>query len=196
MSSAKLSIHVLRATLTRDICTKQPRLPPPILTQLHESSHKSNALITSHRYSCRLDVGNSFYFLIFFSTFFIYFWNRERQSMNGGGSEGGRHRIQNRLQALSCRHSTEPDAGLELADREIVTWLKSDAQPTAPPRRPRKLIFKCNPLWWDAFLFSTYRLCLNAFSKASSLGVTRRLCNEGFEDTSWGHHFPCCFTWH
>ena len=28
-----------------------------------------------------------------------------------------------RLQAVS----TEPDAGLELPDREIVTWLKSDA---------------------------------------------------------------------
>ena len=24
---------------------------------------------------------------IFFSTFFIYFWDRERQSMNGGGAE-------------------------------------------------------------------------------------------------------------
>ena len=37
--------------------------------------------------------------------------------MNGGrGRERGRHRI-----------SLEPDAGLELTDREIVTWLKSDA---------------------------------------------------------------------
>ena len=32
--------------------------------------------------------------------------------------------------------SSEPDAGLELTDREIVTWLKLDAQPTEPPRRP------------------------------------------------------------
>ena len=35
---------------------------------------------------------------------FIYFWDRERQSMNGRGSERGRHRIWNRLQALSCQH--------------------------------------------------------------------------------------------
>ena len=36
-----------------------------------------------------------------FSTF-IYFWDRERQSMNGGGAESrGRHRIGSRLQALS-----------------------------------------------------------------------------------------------
>ena len=31
-------------------------------------------------------IKNEFFFLIFFSTF-IYFWDRERQSMNGGGAE-------------------------------------------------------------------------------------------------------------
>ena len=40
----------------------------------------------------------------FFFVMYIYFWDRERQSMNGGGSERGRHRIWNRLQALSCQH--------------------------------------------------------------------------------------------
>ena len=40
------------------------------------------------------------FFLIIFSTV-IYFWDRERQSMNGGGAERGRHRIKDRLQALS-----------------------------------------------------------------------------------------------
>ena len=50
---------------------------------------------------------------------FIYFWDRERQSMNGGGSERGRHRIWNRHQALSCQH-----VGLELTDHEIITWAK------------------------------------------------------------------------
>ena len=42
-----------------------------------------------------------------------------------------------RLRAIS----PEPDAGLELTDREIVTWLKSDAQPTEPPRRPQNPLF-------------------------------------------------------
>ena len=67
-----------------------------------------------------------FFFLIFFSTFFIYFWHRERQSMNGGGAEregDTESEIGSRLQAIS----PEPDAGLELTDREIVIWLKSDA---------------------------------------------------------------------
>ena len=51
---------------------------------------------------------------------FIYFWDRERQSMTGEGQrEGGTEsETGSRLWAVS----TEPDAGLELTDREIVTW--------------------------------------------------------------------------
>ena len=61
-----------------------------------------------------------------FSTFFIYFGDRERQSRNGGGAEregDTESETGSRLRAIS----PEPDAGLELPDREIVTWLKSDA---------------------------------------------------------------------
>ena len=70
-----------------------------------------------------------FIFLIFFKNFFstfIYFWDRERQSMNGRGAEregDTEPETGSRLRAIS----PEPDAGLELTDREIVTWLKSDA---------------------------------------------------------------------
>ena len=66
-----------------------------------------------------------FFFLILFSTF-IYFWDRERQSMNGGGAEREgvtESETGSRLRTIS----PEPDAGLELTDREIVTWLKSEA---------------------------------------------------------------------
>ena len=55
--------------------------------------------------------------------------------MNGGGAEregDTESETGSRLWAIS----PEPDAGLELPDREIVTWLKSEAQPTVPPRRP------------------------------------------------------------
>ena len=65
-------------------------------------------------------------FKIFFSNVFIYFWDRERQSMNGGEAEregDTESETGSRLQAIS----PEPDAGLELTGREIVTWLKSDA---------------------------------------------------------------------
>ena len=52
---------------------------------------------------------------------FIYFWDRVRQSMNGGGSEregDTESETGSRLWAVS----TEPRAGLELKDFEIMTW--------------------------------------------------------------------------
>ena len=55
----------------------------------------------------------------------IYFWDRERQSINGGGAEregDTESETGSRLRAIS----PEPDLGLELTDREIITWLKSD----------------------------------------------------------------------
>ena len=61
-----------------------------------------------------------FIYLFIFLTF-IYFWDRERQSMNGGGSEREgetESETGSRLWAVS----TEPDAGLELTTREIMTW--------------------------------------------------------------------------
>ena len=61
--------------------------------------------------------------------------------MNGGGAERDgdtESEAGSRLRAIS----PEPDAGLEPTDRKIVTWLKSDAQPTAPPRRPKYSYFK------------------------------------------------------
>ena len=87
--------------------------------------------------------GSYFFFLIFFSTFFIYFWDREKQSMNGGAEREGDTASEtgSRLPAIS----PEPDTGLKLTDREIVTWLKSDAQPTAPPRRPWEWFLKGPP---------------------------------------------------
>ena len=74
-------------------------------------------------------------FKFFFQRLFI-FWDRERQSMNRRGAEregDTESETGSRLRAIS----PVPDVGLELTDREIVTWLKSDAQPTAPPRRPK-----------------------------------------------------------
>ena len=59
--------------------------------------------------------------------------------MNGGGAEregDTESETGSRLRVIS----PEPNAGLELTDREIVTWLKSDAQPTAPPRRSLKFL--------------------------------------------------------
>ena len=65
----------------------------------------------------------------FFLTFLFNFGterDRARQSMNGGGAEregDTESETGSRLRAIS----PEPDTGLELPDRKIVTWLKSDA---------------------------------------------------------------------
>ena len=57
----------------------------------------------------------NFYFFIFFSAF-IYFWDRERQSMNGGGAEREGDR-ESEVGSRPRAASTEPDAGLELTNQ-------------------------------------------------------------------------------
>ena len=72
---------------------------------------------------------------------FIYFWERETEIEQ---EQGGAEREGDTESDAGCRLravSPEPDAGLELTDREIVTWPKSDAQPMEPPRRPRFFFF-------------------------------------------------------
>ena len=52
---------------------------------------------------------------------FIYFWETERQSVNMGGAEregDTESEAGSRLWAVS----TEPDTGLELKNRETMTW--------------------------------------------------------------------------
>ena len=50
------------------------------------------------------------------------------------------------------KKGTEPDAGLELTDREIMP--RSDAQPTEPPRRPFSLLFWS--LWQNMSYVTTW----------------------------------------
>ena len=65
---------------------------------------------------------------------FIYFWDRESQSMNGGGSERGR---QNLKQAPGSELSAQsPTWGSNSWTTRSWPELKSFAQPTEPPRRP------------------------------------------------------------
>ena len=52
---------------------------------------------------------------------FIYFWQKDRVSMSGGGAEregDTESKAGSRLWAVS----TEPDTGLELTSCEIMTW--------------------------------------------------------------------------
>ena len=66
---------------------------------------------------------NIIYFFYFKTFFFkcLFIFERQRETGNEQGRGRGRrnHRIQSRLQAL--RVSTEPDAGLEPTNQEIMT---------------------------------------------------------------------------
>ena len=72
--------------------------------------------------------------------FFIYFWDRERQSMNGGGAEregDTESEAGSRLWTIS----PEPDAGLELTDREIVTWAEGSRSTDWATQAPQLCLF-------------------------------------------------------
>ena len=68
-------------------------------------------------------VGQKLSFLLFlrFVNVYLFLRERERQSASGGEAERMRHRIQSRLQALSCQR--EPNMRLELMN-EIMTSAK------------------------------------------------------------------------
>ena len=89
----------------------------------------------------------------FFLTF-IYFWDRERQRMNRGGSERGRPESEtgSRLWAVS----TEPDAGLELMDHEIMTWAEVGPLTDWAPQAPQTLTFSKVSLSLTGFDVRTY----------------------------------------
>ena len=88
---------------------------------------------------------------IFFFYVFIYFCDRERQSMSRGGAEregDTESKAGSRLWAVS----TEPDAGLEPTDCEIMTWAKvgcsTDWATQAPPLKCfLKFFFKFIYFW-------------------------------------------------
>ena len=67
----------------------------------------------------RFEETDSNFFLIFFSCLFTFDRETETEHDQGRGRERGRQRVGKRLQAPSS--STEPNAGLELRNSEIVT---------------------------------------------------------------------------
>ena len=71
----------------------------------------------------------------------IYFWERERDSMSGGGAESEgdtESAVGSRLWAVS----TEPDVGLELKNREIMTWAEVGRLTDWATQAPLKCVFR------------------------------------------------------
>ena len=91
-----------------------------------------------------------FFFLkIFFFNVYLFLRQRERQSMNGGGAEReGDTELEagSRLWAIS----PEPDAGLKLTDREIVTWAEVGPLTDWATQAPQEsiLLFSSSVLGW------------------------------------------------
>ena len=52
----------------------------------------------------------------------VYFWERERESVRACTSRGEAERRRRGIQSGPCADSTEPDAGPQLANCEVVTW--------------------------------------------------------------------------
>ena len=86
----------------------------------------------------------------------MFIFERERQTECkwARGRERGRHRIWSRLQDLSCH--TEPDAGLELMNCEIMTWAEVGRLTNWATQAPLFLSFFLNlqvnlmcPFWED-----------------------------------------------
>ena len=69
---------------------------------------------------------------------FIHFWETERQNTSGaGGRAEGKEDTESEAGSRLRAVSTEPDAGLEFTDREIMTWAEvgglTDWATQAPP---------------------------------------------------------------
>ena len=68
---------------------------------------------------------------------FIYFWEQERQSTSRGWGREREGDTESEAGSRLWAVSTEPNAGLELTNREVMTWaevrtLKRRSHPGAP----------------------------------------------------------------
>ena len=90
-----------------------------------------------------------FIYLLKKNFFNVYFWDRERQSMNGGGSEREgvtESETGSRLWAVS----TEPFAGLKLTNCEIMTWAEFGRLTDWATQAPQEEHFKQETAWAKA----------------------------------------------
>ena len=86
------------------------------------------------------------FFSFFFFLMFIYFWQIEKQRMNRGGAEreGDTESVaDSRLWVVR----TEPDTGLEVTDREIMTWAEVGRSTDWATQAPQQDFFQELRLW-------------------------------------------------
>ena len=100
-----------------------------------------------------------FYQSPFFFIYILKFIKFLRESMlahvSGGGAEGWKERIPSRL----CAVSAEPDAGLNLTNREIMTWAEIKSwclTDWGAPATPVSTVFPFPVLPWRIVGFKQY----------------------------------------
>ena len=124
----------------------------------------------------------SFIFLFFFNVYF-YFWDRERQSMNGGGSEregDTESEIGSRLWVVS----TEPNAGLELTDRETMTWAEVGRLTDWATQAPlNNVCFNWSSRWFWCRLMSENHYTLLPKGAKSLEGLKYHSLGKGEQET-------------
>ena len=62
----------------------------------------------------------------------MFIFERERRSVSGAEAEREGD-TESKAGSRPCSVSTEPDTGLKLTNREIMTWAKTDWLTQAPP---------------------------------------------------------------
>ena len=99
-----------------------------------------------------------FYFIVlFFFLTFIYFWDRERQSMNRGRSrERGRHRIWNRLQDLRCQHRSRRGAQTHGPWDHDLSRSRTLNRPSHPGAPISLLFLPCQSIYHLILFFYSY----------------------------------------
>ena len=123
-------------------------------------------------------------FLIWKVYLFLRETERDRMQVEEGQRERGRHRIQagSRLRAVST------DTGLEPTNCEIMIWLKWDAQPAEPPRRPLDITLTnaCgpHPTYWGRKWGEKGEKSKLALSTWLGSPRTSRLLVLGFSDSN------------
>ena len=103
---------------------------------------------------------------VFLFFFLSLFWERARVRTNGGrGREKGIERIPSRLHTVS----TEPDVGLQLMNRDSMTWVKIRSQMLNWLRHPGTplhphLVFLLHVCWYPTFLWGLVHFYFFSFS--------------------------------
>ena len=183
------TVHNLLDTLPSDITERDGKLMMNTFSPLSVAVYNKEIISDDHKpFILFITLGLN-------NCFNIYLFLRESQSATRGEAEREED-TESEAGSRPWAVSTEPDVGLELTIREILTWAKLDTQPTEPRRRPRRTRVLVADLRLDkivVFCFSsntslhpTLAELTFFFSKKGHLLRTENKAEHGFLSRSSG----------